>query len=49
MWSSGRVRSDADDLVEPAQIRDTSDLEIPVSTPSASTRSSTAPGRDPVT
>ena len=38
--ASGAER--ADDLVEPGQIRDTSDLEIPDSTPSAATKSSTA-------
>jgi len=31
----------ADDLIEPAQIRDTSDLEIPDAIPNAATRSST--------
>ena len=39
----------ADDLVKPAQMRDTSDLEIPESTPRAATRSSTERVDTPLT
>ncbi|CFR90560.1 Uncharacterised protein [Mycobacterium tuberculosis] len=42
MCPSVRVRNAPTISSSPAQIRDTSDLEMPVSTPIASTRSSTA-------
>ena len=41
VWAKLRVRNASISLSRPAQIRETSDLEIPVSTPIAATRSST--------
>jgi len=41
MWPKGRAAQSATSASRPAQIRDTSDLEIPASTPNAATRSST--------
>jgi hypothetical protein len=43
------LRNAFDAFVEPAQIRETSDLEIPVSTPIAATRSSTERVDTPLT
>ncbi|TDO27961.1 hypothetical protein EV643_15019 [Kribbella sp. VKM Ac-2527] len=41
MWSSRRLRNAVTTSSSPAQIRETSDLEIPESMPRAATRSST--------
>jgi hypothetical protein len=41
VWASDRDRNAATSVSSSAQIRETSDLEIPASTPKALTRSST--------
>ena len=49
MWCSGRLRNAVTVSSRPAQIRDTSDLEIPESMPRATTRSSTERVETPLT
>jgi hypothetical protein len=49
VWCNGRVLNAVTASSSPAQIRDTSDLEIPESMPSAATRSSTARVETPCT
>ena len=41
MWDNGRLRKAATSASSSPQMRETSDLEIPLSTPRALTRSST--------